>query len=850
MRSALLCTLVAIALCAAPTLAQLPEAFPLQPVGLSPGSGPAGGLPQWAAQPGAVRSLASRPLAEARFSGFLLPSGEQVELALRRIDLERLGMRFQVDGQPAPGLLESIDLSVWTGSVVGREGSDVLLSFSTRGTRGWVDTGSELVHLMPQPDPDAGWGRSHSLLVRDELLQQLGLGQDLRCGLEQLADRGGPASQQPPAAGGSGVVGPRAPGGTSPAGTQGGTWSGGCSFWEARIAVETDHQLFQVFGDLGAETAYMGTLLGAVSDRYQTQIDTVLTYPYIQFYTTPADPWSTPDVPGSTGQMLDEFQIAWQGNIPAGADLAHFVSGAPLGGGIAYLSVLCDDASDFAFAVSANIDGLTPFPVQSGPTTWDFIVFAHETGHNFSSPHTHDFAPPIDNCANGDCISNGTIMSYCHLCPGGLLNMTTYFQEPTCTGVMQSHASSCLPFFAPLVAQQGPSLITAGSPTPLTVSVLGTPVGGVQLQYRMDPGSSFSSLPASLLAGTTWTATLPGPACGDQPEWFFSTTDQGCGFFQTATSSAEVGTSTLEVDDALELATGWTVGAPGDAATTGVWVHGNPNGTAAQPEDDHSPSGSNCWFTGQGAVGGGLGDNDVDGGATTLRSPLLDLTGIADPHVGYWRWFSNNAGSGANEEVFVVSVSNNGGGSWTTVETVGPIGPESSGGWFQHEFRVADFVAPTASVQLRFVAQDTGSGSLVEAAIDDLTVLGVTCEGPWTDLGGGTAGIAGVPALVMSGTLTPNSPLGLALSQGRPSALSFVWFSFASTPAPFLGGVLHAFPINIQILALTSPAGTLAGSANFPGAAPGQGIWVQVGITDPSGLGGGCLSNGVLGVVP
>ena len=174
----------------------------------------------------------------------------------------------------------------------------------------------------------------------------------------------------------------------------------------------------------------------------------------------------------------------------------------------------------------------------------------------------------------------------------------------------------------------------------------------------------------------------------------------------------------------LEAAQGFTVGAVGDNATSGVWVRVDPVGTAAQPENDHTvPPGTACFVTGQGAVGGGLGDNDVDGGTTTLVSPVLDLTALAEPSIGYWRWYSNNAGAAPGADTLVVDVSNDGGLGWIRVETVGPTGAGTAGGWFFHIFRVADFVTPTSNVKLRFVASDLGSGSIVEAAIDDLVVV-------------------------------------------------------------------------------------------------------------------------------
>ncbi len=176
----------------------------------------------------------------------------------------------------------------------------------------------------------------------------------------------------------------------------------------------------------------------------------------------------------------------------------------------------------------------------------------------------------------------------------------------------------------------------------------------------------------------------------------------------------------------------WTVGAPGDtASSSGVWVRVNPVGSAAQPEYDVTPgAGTNCYVTGQGSVGGAPGAADVDGGATTLTTAPIDLTGDPDPHIGYWRWFSNDEGTSPGQDVFRVRISNHGGGSWVDVETVGPGGPQASGGWFFHLFRVLDFVAPTANVRLRFVAADTLGASVVEAAIDDLVIQPFCCETP------------------------------------------------------------------------------------------------------------------------
>jgi DNA-binding beta-propeller fold protein YncE len=179
----------------------------------------------------------------------------------------------------------------------------------------------------------------------------------------------------------------------------------------------------------------------------------------------------------------------------------------------------------------------------------------------------------------------------------------------------------------------------------------------------------------------------------------------------------------------FEAGSGWFAGAPGDTATAGTWVRVNPVGTAAQPEYDHTPgAGRTCWVTGQGTVGGALDAADVDGGKTTLTSTAIDLAGHSDPYVGYWRWFSNDAGPNPNEDVFRVQVSGDDGSNWADVESVGPSGPETAGGWFFRTFRVADFVTPSALTRLRFVAEDVGGGSIVEAAIDDVVILPFCCQ--------------------------------------------------------------------------------------------------------------------------
>lgn len=284
-----------------------------------------------------------------------------------------------------------------------------------------------------------------------------------------------------------------------------------------------------------------------------------------------------------------------------------------------------------------------------------------------------------------------------------------------------------------------PSLIAPSTPTTIDVQVTTTNdtlvAGSEMFFYRFD-GGSYTSAPLTPVGGNNYTASLPGTTCSGTPEFYFSAQGTGSGTVTnppTAPASvytATIGEITVVFADDMETNLGWAVGDVGDNATTGIWTRVNPVGTAAQPEDDHTPTpGTICWVTGQGVVGGGLGDNDVDGGKTTLVSPTIDLSS-GDATISYYRWYSNTTGAEPNADTFRVDISNaNGGaGTWVNVETVGPAGVQTGGGWFFHQFTVSSLVTPTAQIKLRFIAEDAALGSLIEAAVDDFVVDRFDCD--------------------------------------------------------------------------------------------------------------------------
>lgn len=381
-----------------------------------------------ALDPAAVRALAT--LQRADFAAFPLPGGGAVEVELERLKLP--AMSFRVDDHDAPHLLDGLDLSVWLGTIAGEPDSQVALAASQQGLHGWVLRGGELQHLMSD-------GADSSWFVAESELESLGVARQGSCAAEDLPGYAESVARTLALPDGA----PKA-GGAPP-------------LYGCTIALETDWQLYQVFGqNLGAETAYVASLITWVGYRYEEQIGTQISYPYVQFYTTSNDPWSAQDAGGNCIDVLFEFQAAWQGGIPANADIGHMLSGGNLGCGVAWLPGLCN--SPYNFSVSGNVNGGVSFPVQVSPSNWDFMVMAHELGHNFGAPHTHDYCPPLDQCApNGYfgqcqsqqvCTNQGTLMSYCHLCSGGLSNITTYFHPSNVADMRAWVESTCLPLYA------------------------------------------------------------------------------------------------------------------------------------------------------------------------------------------------------------------------------------------------------------------------------------------------------------------------------------------------------------------------------------------------------------------
>ncbi|MSR28234.1 MAG: hypothetical protein EXS03_01500 [Phycisphaerales bacterium] len=247
------------------------------------------------------------------------------------------------------------------------------------------------------------------------------------------------------------LVAPGAPGAGIP--------DGGIAFVEpcreARVAVETDAEFLNLFGGNQASAmGYVGTLFAALTDIYSRDVNFRPGMCYLRLWETPTDPWNGT----STSATLYEFRDYWYfGMSMVERDGAMFLSGRGLGGGVAWLNAGCGEN---AYAVAANLAGSFPYPlVDNSGANWDILVVAHELGHNYGAPHTHNYNPPADGCGLNpqDCsaadTNTGTIMSYCHTCSGGMTNIQLRFHPVNIISIGAYLHSGICPFTP---AQQNP----------------------------------------------------------------------------------------------------------------------------------------------------------------------------------------------------------------------------------------------------------------------------------------------------------------------------------------------------------------------------------------------------------
>ena len=389
--------------------------------------------------------------------------------------------------------IERPDAVFLGGCIAGIDDSQAFLALSRDAQQGWVRLGGRMFIISSGP-----YGARMPAMVYD--LAALPAGaitfNDAACATEQLAPIG---ESRAAASGDDGSI--AGSGDTAP-----------CR--EVRIALDTDYEFTanKFGGNPIAAATYAATIMAGCNQIYTNDLNVRTQISFLRLWLTPSDPWTQT---GSSAQ-LTEFRNYWEANQQSTSrTLAHMLSARGLGGGVAWLSVMCN--STFGYAVSGNINGFFPYPLQNNNSqNWDMMVFAHETGHNFSSPHTHSYTPPIDGCGlnPADCTlaAQGTIMSYCHTCSGGMTNIALDLHPIVEAYILNSLSGlSCKFLGSALVpqAQDDRGFLAEGAS--LTIDVLKN-----DLETNCDSATIDSFAPTSINGGSVVLSVGTGPNGRDQ----------------------------------------------------------------------------------------------------------------------------------------------------------------------------------------------------------------------------------------------------------------------------------------------------------------------------------------------
>lgn len=400
------------------------------------------------------------------------------------------------------------------------------------------------------------------------------------------------------------------------------------------VYFECDYKLYTDKGSSATNvTNYVTGMFNQVAALYANEnVGIAISQIYVW---TSTDPYAGY---GSTSSVLNAFRN--QRGTNHNGNLAHFLSTRPLGGGIAYLDVIC--FKNYAHGVSAIGTSYQNVPTYS----WTVEVVTHELGHNLGSWHTHSCnwtGGAIDNCYSpeGSCPpgpapqGGGTIMSYCHLSSVGI-NFTRGF------GTLPGNRIRTQVTNASCLAQSGtiPTGLTVGAITNASASLSWGAITGATsyiIQYKTNSSTTWTTLNSV----TTTSYNLTGLAANTTYNWKVKTDCSNysvtSNFTTTNTSGGGGGGST-------------TCAAPSGLTNSGVTtnsitVQWTPVSGASSYTVQYKLSSSSTWTT---------------AGSPSTNS--YNLTGLNPGTMYNWRVKSNCSTGYSSVAAFTTS-SNSGGGS-------------------------------------------------------------------------------------------------------------------------------------------------------------------------------------------
>ncbi|CRK56677.1 Aminopeptidase Y (Arg, Lys, Leu preference) [Alloactinosynnema sp. L-07] len=241
--------------------------------------------------------------------------------------------------------------------------------------------------------------------------------------------------------------------------------------------------------------------------------------------------------------------------------------------------------------------------------------------------------------------------------------------------------------------------------------------------------------------------------------------------------------------DDFESNKGWTVNPSGtDTATGGRFERGDPGETRETRNNrviqlGDVTSGVNGLITGA-AAGAADGANDLDGGVTSVRSPQISVpaSGTTALSLKYTYAYGNNSTQDDYLRVSVVDGANR----TKVLERLGAASDGRGGVW---ESGSADLTAFAGrSVHLLVESADAGSGSLWEAAIDDVAVTSSGTGAPDFTVASNPTAVTVVQGATGSASVTVASVNGFAsatslTASGVPAGVTASFSPNPVTPA-------------------------------------------------------------------
>lgn len=283
---------------------------------------------------------------------------------------------------------------------------------------------------------------------------------------------------------------------------------------------------------------------------------------------------------------------------------------------------------------------------------------------------------------------------------------------------------------------------SAAAPIVIDATIASPPPGyTISGNYRVNNSTTWTPFTLASIGGNNWQGNIPAQNNGDIVYYYLGLANDCGTLINTLPSRASdplnpnipfnalVGFNLLNTDDFDNNYGSWSTPDPTDNASTGKWVIADvPTPSYLDPttlsglvqtDSQHTPGGSYSCFTGNASSAADpAGTEDIDGGKTTLFSLTWDMSTYTNPLITYWRWYSNDQGATPETDFWQTAISNDNGATWVPVENINV--PDHS--WRRFAVKVTDYVTPTATVKMRFIAEDANAGSLVEAALDDYEI--------------------------------------------------------------------------------------------------------------------------------